>query len=52
MSSLVGVMMAAFRDLQDLGRAAMIVDRYPPKRLFRLVPDLPPRSTHKVSGLR
>src|SRR3954451_18495516 len=28
-------------DLQDLGRTAMIIDRYPPRRLFRLVPDLP-----------
>jgi hypothetical protein len=34
-------MMATFSDPPDLGRAAMIVDRYPPKRLFRLVPDLP-----------
>ncbi len=33
--------MATFADLPDLGRAAMIVDRYPPKRLFRLAPDLP-----------
>jgi transposase, IS5 family len=33
--------MATFPDLPDLGRAAMIVDRYPPKRLFRLAPDLP-----------
>src|ERR1051325_2355426 len=34
-------MIAAFPDLQALGRAAMIIDRYPPRRLFGLVPDLP-----------
>jgi IS5 family transposase len=34
-------MMTALSDLQDLGEAAMIVDRYPPRRLFRLVPELP-----------
>src|SRR5687767_7384013 len=34
-------MIAAFPALPDLGRAAMIVDRYPPRHLFRLVPDLP-----------